>query len=105
MEELIPAVERQYRGIGEGWARGVFGGSTGGWESLAAQVFYPDEFNYAAAACPDPIGFESYVTVGVELDLWISIFICRNGGGVFHGGFPVAREIISLSCMRVYTTA
>lgn len=68
MKELLPTVEKQYRGIGQGWARGVLGGSTGGWESLASQVLYPDEFNYAAIACPDPIGFASYVTINLYKD-------------------------------------
>src|SRR5271156_2534578 len=40
--ELIPAIEKQFRGIGQGWARFLYGGSTGGWESLAVQMFYPD---------------------------------------------------------------
>lgn len=65
IRELIPAVEKEYRGIGQGWARGVFGGSTGGWESLATQVFYPEEFNSAFAACPDPVAFTSYTTVNI----------------------------------------
>ena len=47
MHELIPEIERRYRGIGEGWARFTYGGSTGGWEAMAAQVFYPDDFNGA----------------------------------------------------------
>ncbi len=68
MTELLPAIERKYRGIGEGWARGLMGGSTGGWESFAVQVLYPDEFNYAVAACPDPIGFTSYTTVNLYED-------------------------------------
>jgi hypothetical protein len=68
MYELIPALEREYRGIGAGWARGMFGGSTGGWESLAVQVFYPDEFNGAFASCPDPISFSSYVTTNIYSD-------------------------------------
>jgi hypothetical protein len=68
MTELLPAVEAKYRGIGQGWARGVFGGSTGGWESFAVQVLYPDDFNYAAVACPDPIGFTSYATVNLFED-------------------------------------
>jgi hypothetical protein len=38
MTELLPAIEKAYRGIGEGWARGVLGGSTGGWEAFAVQV-------------------------------------------------------------------
>jgi hypothetical protein len=60
--ELIPAIERQFRGIGQGWARFVYGGSTGGWESLAAQMFYPDHYNGAFVACPDPVDFRAYMT-------------------------------------------
>jgi hypothetical protein len=55
--ELLPAVEKKFRAIGEGWARFTYGGSTGGWEALAVQVFYPDYYNGAFAACPDPIDF------------------------------------------------
>lgn len=85
MYDLLPAVEERYRGIGEGWARATMGGSTGaitvvsrytsvlstlvgvagGWESIASQVFYPDEFNGAFAACPDPVAFTSYATVNI----------------------------------------
>ncbi|MDX1334066.1 MAG: hypothetical protein R3252_13635, partial [Robiginitalea sp.] len=36
--ELIPYIEEEFRGIGEGWARFLYGGSTGGWEALAVQV-------------------------------------------------------------------
>ena len=61
--ELIPAIERQFRGIGQGWARFVYGGSTGGWESLAAQMFYPDHYNGAFVACPDPVDFHAFMTV------------------------------------------
>ena len=57
--ELIPEIEKQFRGIGKGWARFLYGGSTGGWEALAAQMFYPDEYNGAWAACPDPIDFRA----------------------------------------------
>ena len=66
--ELVPAIEKRFRGLGAGWARGVFGGSTGGWESLASLVFYPDELNFAVAACPDPITFTSYTTVNIYDD-------------------------------------
>jgi hypothetical protein len=37
-------VKGQFRGIGEGWARFLYVGSTGGWEALAVQVFYMEEF-------------------------------------------------------------
>lgn len=66
--ELIPEIEKQFRGIGEGWARFLYGGSTGGWEALAAQVFYPDEYNGCFAACPDPIDFRAFTTVNIYED-------------------------------------
>ena len=58
--ELIPFIEQKFRGMGEGWARFLYGGSTGGWEALAVQVMYPDEYNGCFAACPDPIDFRAY---------------------------------------------
>src|SRR5687768_12761158 len=63
--ELIPEIENRFRGIGKGWARFMYGGSTGGWEVLAAQVFYPDEYNGCYSACPDPIDFSHYTTVNI----------------------------------------
>ncbi|MBS1948857.1 MAG: hypothetical protein JST47_13925 [Bacteroidetes bacterium] len=66
--ELIPEIEKQFRGIGKGWARFMYGGSTGGWEVLAAQVFYPDEYNGCYAACPDPIDFRQYTTIDIYHD-------------------------------------
>ena len=65
VRELIPYIEKKYRGIGQGWARFLYGGSTGGWEALAAQVFYPDEFNGCYACCPDPIDFRAYTIVNI----------------------------------------
>ena len=64
-EELIPAIERKYRGIGLGWARATYGGSTGGWEAAATQVFYPEMYNGAYAACPDPVDFHAYQNVNL----------------------------------------
>jgi len=66
--ELIPEIEKRFRGIGEGWARFLYGGSTGGWEALAAQVFYPEEYNGTFAACPDPIDFRAYTQVNLYED-------------------------------------
>ncbi len=68
MYELLPEIEKQFRGIGQGWARFTYGGSTGGWEALAAQVFYPDEFNGCFAACPDPIAFDAYTVFNLYKD-------------------------------------
>jgi hypothetical protein len=68
MYELLPQIEKQFRGLGQGWARFTYGGSTGGWEALAAQIFYPTEFNGAFAACPDPIDFRAYTVVDIYKD-------------------------------------
>ena len=68
MHELLPIIEKKYHGLGQGWARTVFGGSTGGWEALGVQVFYPDEINGAWVACPDPIDFRAYGTVNIYED-------------------------------------
>lgn len=65
MHELLPEIEKKFRGIGQGWARFTYGGSTGGWEALAVQMFYPDEFNGCFAACPDPIDFRAYCLVDI----------------------------------------
>ena len=66
--ELIPFIEEKFRGIGEGWARFLYGGSTGGWEALGVQVFYHDKYNGCFAACPDPIDFRAYTTVNIYED-------------------------------------
>lgn len=68
MHELIPEIEKRFRGIGEGWARFTYGGSTGGWEALATQIFYPDEINGCFAACPDPVDFRAYCLVDIYKD-------------------------------------
>ena len=68
MHELLPMIEKEFHGLGQGWARTTFGGSTGGWETLGVQVFYPDEINGAWAGCPDPIDFRAYGTVNIYAD-------------------------------------
>lgn len=65
--ELIPHIEQEFRGLGA-WARGMYGGSTGGWEAIAAQVFYPDEYNGAVGNCPDPLDFRAYMTIDIYAD-------------------------------------
>jgi hypothetical protein len=66
--ELIPHIEKEFRGLGEGWSRFLYGGSTGGWESLAVQVNYPEEYNGCFAACPDPIDFRAYTLTNIYED-------------------------------------
>jgi hypothetical protein len=66
--ELIPYIEKHFRGIGQGWARFLYGGSTGGWEALAVQIFHPDDYNGTFAACPDPVDFRAYTVINLYKD-------------------------------------
>jgi hypothetical protein len=65
LTELIPHVEDAFRGDGR---RVVDGGSTGGWVSLALQVFYPDVFHGCWSSCPDPLDFRSFQRVNIYED-------------------------------------
>ncbi len=65
--ELIPYIEQHYRGLGP-WARALYGGSTGGWEALGVQVFYPDQYNGSWAFCPDPVDFRQYTNIDLYHD-------------------------------------
>ncbi|HWZ30211.1 MAG TPA: alpha/beta hydrolase-fold protein [Bryobacteraceae bacterium] len=67
-KELYPAIEKQFRAIGEPWARVVFGGSTGGWMTLAQQIFYPEYFGGAWGFCPDPVDFHAFQSIDVYKD-------------------------------------
>jgi hypothetical protein len=67
-QELIPFIEKTYRGIGQPWARVLDGGSTGGWVSLALQVFYPDEFNGCWSGFPDGVDFRGFQLIDIYRD-------------------------------------
>lgn len=67
-QELIPYIEKKFRAIGEPYARVVDGGSTGGWVSLALQVFYPDFFNGVWSYCPDGVDFRQFQLVNIYSD-------------------------------------
>jgi hypothetical protein len=68
IEELIPEIERRFRAIPEPWARWLDGGSTGGWESLALQLFYPDFFGGVWSYCPDPVTFTNVEGINAYVD-------------------------------------
>ena len=59
VNELLPAIEKEYRGLGVGH-RYVTGVSSGGWSSLWLQVTYPEQFNGCWAFCPDPVDFRDF---------------------------------------------
>jgi len=67
-QELIPFVEKQFRCIGEPKARFLNGGSTGGWVSLALQVFYPDFFNGCWSISPDGVDFRAFELIDIYRD-------------------------------------
>src|SRR5437660_12799070 len=67
-QELIPHVEKKFRGVGRPYARVLDGVSTGGWVSLALQIFYPDRFNGAWAHAPDPVDFRAYELINIYKD-------------------------------------
>lgn len=67
-QELYPQIEKQFRAIGEPWARVLFGGSTGGWMTLAQQIFYPEYFGGAWGFCPDPVDFHAFQLIDVYKD-------------------------------------
>jgi hypothetical protein len=68
MQELIPEVEKQFRVIREPYARILSGGSTGGWEAAALQIFHPDFFGGAWAYCPDSVTFTDVEGINIYED-------------------------------------
>lgn len=68
MTELIPYLEEHFRIIRQPYARVLDGGSTGGWESLALQVFHPDFFGGTWTFFPDPVDFTRYQLVDIYND-------------------------------------
>jgi hypothetical protein len=68
MKELIPYIEDHFRIIRQPWARTLVGGSTGGWETLALQVFHTDFFGGAWAFWPDPVDFQRDQLVDIYSD-------------------------------------
>jgi hypothetical protein len=67
-QELLPAIETQFRVIRQSWARLLTGGSTGGWISLAHQVMYPDLYGGTWSLCPDAVDFRYHQIVNVYAD-------------------------------------
>jgi len=68
MTELIPAIESKFRIIQQPYARIVEGGSTGGWECAALQIFHPDFFGGCFSYCPDPIDFRDVEAINIYKD-------------------------------------
>jgi S-formylglutathione hydrolase FrmB len=98
--ELIPAIEKQFRIIGSSETRFVDGCSTGGWVSLALQLFYPETFNGCWSYSPDPVSFQRMQLVDIYED--DNAFYNKNGylrpsmrNGYGEPVFSIKKEIIS----------
>ncbi len=75
-EELIPEIEKRYRLIRESYARVLTGGSTGGWEAAALQIFYPDFYGGSWAFAPDPLDFRN--VEGINIYEYENAFYTEN---------------------------
>jgi hypothetical protein len=68
MKELIPYVEKNFRIIAKPYARVLAGGSTGGWEALALQVYHPDFFGGTWTFYPDSVDFRRFGDINLYAD-------------------------------------
>jgi hypothetical protein len=68
MTELIPYLEEHFRMIRQPYSRVLLGGSTGGWESLALQLFHPEFFGGTWTFFPDPVDFTRYQMIDIYND-------------------------------------
>ena len=62
-DELIPKLDSMFRTIARPYARALTGGSTGGWITVANQIFRPDLFGSAWSGYPDSLDFNAHQTV------------------------------------------
>ena len=86
MTELIPYIEEHFRIIRKPYARVLSGGSTGGWEALALQVFHPDFFGGTWSFFPDPIDFRYYQLTNIYED--------KNAFGKEYGWLKIERPLM-----------
>ncbi len=68
MKELIPYLESHYRIIQQPYAQVLTGGSTGGWESMALQLYHPDFFGGTWTLYPDPLDFRHFQLMDLTKD-------------------------------------
>lgn len=90
LQELMPALEAQFRMIKAEYARVLTGSSTGGWGSLALQLYYPEVFGGAWAFSPDPVDFRLYYG-GVNIYADENAFVEKTTPGL-EGGATMNRR-------------
>ncbi len=102
MTELIACLEEHFRIIRKPYARVLTGGSTGGWESLALQVYHADFFGGTWTFFPDPIDFRRYGMVNVYDD--DNAFVTSDFFGEKLEWVQLERPIMRSSDGQVVTT-
>ena len=68
IEEIIPAIDKTYRSEGTSNTRYTAGCSTGGWVSLALQLYYPDYFGGCFSYSADPVSFYKMQLINIYQD-------------------------------------
>lgn len=84
--ELIPEIEKRYRGVGKPTARFLTGHSSGGWSSLWLQVTYPDYFGGTWSTAPDPVDFRDFQQINIY-EQGTNMFVDASGASR-----PIARR-------------
>ncbi len=86
IEELIPHIEKEYRGLGVPAGRFVTGHSSGGWSSLWLQITYPDFFGGVWSTAPDPVDFRAFQQINIY-QAHANMFVDEAGASR-----PIARD-------------
>ena len=68
VKELVPAIEEKFGGLSTPEGRILVGGSTGGWISVALQLFYPDFFGGSWPGFADSLDFHGYQLANLHDD-------------------------------------
>jgi hypothetical protein len=97
--ELIPEIEKRFRGIGKGWARFVYGGSTGGWERWPCRCSIPT--STTARGSRVPIRSISARTQSSTFTSTRMLTTPTRSGNAFR---DQANETILASCRRLSKT-
>ena len=77
---VIPYLEEHFRMIRKPFARILTGGSTGGWEALALQLYHPDFFGGVWTFYPDLVDLRRY-------NAGLNIYEDENAFTIPHGPF------------------
>lgn len=91
LQEMIPFLEQKFRIIAKPYARLVEGASTGGWESLALQLYHPDFFGGAWVFNPDPIDFHRWQLIDIYEDE--SAFLLPGSTELYRFERPFRRTV------------